>query len=226
MDRWDSRAPGENRTKGRGLGQVFVQVGATYPIRNQGRTWRASLTVAREHTSLSSEGVWHEAEDPGPSRQRRRSNEDPSPCRSDLVAASGGELSEEPDRPQPPTEGISRGGTLRVAIPEFPLGLAGGGSLAEPFELSTDQGVVLGQESTPSAILEPGGVFRRAHDVGEEHRGQNAPAPRASPHDRSVHQGESADNALFSTCYLCQVKPKSGGRTATTVAAQRAKMGV
>jgi len=97
---------------------------------------------------------------------------------------------------------------------------------AEPFELSTDQGVVLGQESTPSAILEPGGVFRRAHDVGEEHRGQNAPAPRALPHDRSVHQGESADNALFSTCYLCQVKPKSGGRTATTVAAQRAKMGV
>jgi hypothetical protein len=140
-----------------------------------------------------------------------------------LLAAS---CPREPDRPQPPTEGISRGGTLRVAIPEFPLGLAGGGSLAEPFELSTDQGVVLSQESTPSAILEPGGVFRRAHDVGEEHRGQNAPAPRASPHDRSVHQGESADNALFSTCYLCQVKPKSGGRTATTVAAQRAKMGV
>jgi hypothetical protein len=31
--------------------------------------------------------------------------------------------------------------------------------------------------------------------------------------------------ALFSACFLCQVKAKSGGRTATTVAAQRAKMG-
>ena len=31
--------------------------------------------------------------------------------------------------------------------------------------------------------------------------------------------------ALFSACFLCQVKAKSGGRTTTTVAAQRAKMG-
>jgi hypothetical protein len=30
---------------------------------------------------------------------------------------------------------------------------------------------------------------------------------------------------LFSTCFLCQVKAKSGGRTATTVAAQRANRG-